>query len=417
MKINSKYFVLILIVVAAFGAFMRLYGIIEQPPFADEVLMAFTAQGYMEGGQTLPTMPFHPNMRNLLVSASLWLFGQGSIGIRGFSLFFGIFSVPLLGMLVWKITGRRLAASLAAFFLAVDPLHITFSRQAIQETHVLFFALLGVYIVMVFLERESAAKNIFLLPLAGLVFGLGIASKYQAVFPLIICLCIVLYKMLLRRDAAMAALALLSFTVIPVTVLAITDVPWFTRGYGLHDWLFMRQAVFERMSSKYVPALMELNPDRAAWEWFIKPFTGYSSFSISEGKKVLAVGMGNPMVWMLVLPAVAYAAKRSSLRKEGALLQAFFWLSYLPFIFTNRPIFFLTALAAAPYAFALVALALEDFALQANRQFLPVYLLVVLGISLLMLPLCTGSALDYKYTTALSERFNPHPEVQLILDR
>lgn len=402
--------------VTALAAVLRWQGVGEQPPLLDEANTALTAMGYVGGGQTLPTMPHHPNLRNLLVFASLRLLGTGSVGLRFFSLLLGTLSVPLVGLVVRAITRRPVAAGLAAFLLAVDPLHIAFSRQAIQEAHVVFFVLLGTWIVLVVLGRLEplergatvALADSVLLLLAGVVFGLAIASKYQAVFPLAVCLALVAARAMRLRDGGLAALVAASFVAVPVTVLALTDAPWFARGYDLADWAFMRSAVFERMSAKYVPTATELNPDRAAWGWFLEPLPGYASFSTAEGKPFVVVGTSNPPVWLLVLPSAFLAAARRSLRGRTLPLQALFWATYLPFVATGRPIFFLTALAVAPFAFGLVAAALEEIVPATRRRFLYGYGGAVLAASLLLRPLATGRALDHGYTSALVRRFDPH---------
>ena len=66
------------------------------------------------------------------------------------SLLLGILGVPLLGILVYRITGSRIAGVLAAFLLALDPVHITFSRQALQEVHTIFFLLLAAVLIITY---------------------------------------------------------------------------------------------------------------------------------------------------------------------------------------------------------------------------------------------------------------------------
>jgi dolichyl-phosphate-mannose--protein O-mannosyl transferase len=396
------------------GAALRWYGAAEQPPLRDEVHMAFTAHGYVAGGQTLPSMPHHPNLRNLLVSWSLRVFGAGGLGLRFWSLLLGTASIPLLGWVVLRLTGRPAAGALAAFLLAADPLHVAFSRQTIQETHVVFLSLLGVALVLRYLDGRDPGPergHPLLLVLAGAVFGLGLASKLQAAMPLGVCLALVVRRSVRDREAGTAALAVVSFTLVPLTVVALTDAPWFGRGYGLDEWVFMRRAVLDRMSAKYVPLPTETNLDRSAWEWFVRPFAGYASFSVSDASPVVTVGMGNPLVWLLVLPSALVAATTPGLRRQTARLQTLFWVSYLPFLVAGRPIFFLTALAVAPWAFGLVAVALDHLtaASPPRRRALPAYAGAVLAISVLLQPLATGDALRYPHSAALARRFDPHP--------
>lgn len=410
MGIEGRRFGVALAALTLLGVLVRAPGIDRQPPTTDEVQSAFTADGYVNGGQTLPTMPHHPNLRNLLVAASLRIFGGGGLGLRFFSLAFGVLAVPLLALIVRRLAGGAFPALGAAFLLAVDPLHVAFSRQSFQETHVVFFSLLGVWLSLGHLRDDEAGgtPSPISLPAVGAAFGLALASKFQAAFPLMVVAAVVVYRALRARDVGRLAMALVCLTVVPITVLALVDAPWFGRGYDLADWSFMRRAVFDRMSASYVPAAAELNPDRSAWLWFVKPLAGYASFSVAGGRPAVSVGLGNPLVWLLVLPAAALAAWRSELRSRTGLLQAFFWASYLPFLLTTRPIFFLTAMAPAPFAFALVSVVASELASAKRRAWLAAYGLAILMASLMLLPLAQGTALNYAHGRALVRHFNPH---------
>lgn len=409
---DQRKLILFILAIALAGAALRVFGIQEQPLFSDEIHMAYTAKGYMERGHSIPAMPHHPNLRNILIFLSIKIFGVNGLGLRFFSLLFGILCIPLLGLILYKLSGNVNSAALAAFMLAVDPLHITMSRDAIQETHVLFFVLLGIYTFLLWLrsyekDQGNKGKDLILLLATGLAFGLATASKYQAGFPLAVCFVLAVFKAFRARDFSMVFLVMLVFTILPLMMLLFSDTPWFSRGYGLDDWIFMRRALMERMSSKFIPPVMETNPDRTALEWFIKPLLGYAGFTVSGGKTFLSVGMGNPLVWLLALPSSVYLMFKKRDTNNG-IIQALFWSSYLPFVLAPRPIFFLSALAVAPFAFCMVSVAVSDILGTTRKKLLYLYIGLVFAISLLMFPLCRGKSLDYKYTTILTERFSPH---------
>jgi 4-amino-4-deoxy-L-arabinose transferase-like glycosyltransferase len=408
---SSKEFFILLAVLTLLAACFRLYGIMEQTPLTDEIHMAYTAEGYVERGHFVPSMPHHPNLRNILVFLSIKIFGFNGLGLRFFSILFGTASVPLLGLFVHRLTSNRDAAGLAAFLLAVDPVHITFSRQPIQEVHIAFFCLLGFTLLLRSRERfekpGGPSAALLLLPAAGIAFGLGIASKYNTAFVLLVGVGLAVRWSWRAGRTDLTALAVVSLVIVPAMVLLLTDAPWFGRGYDLGDWLFMRKANLERMTTKYVPALMEMNPDTSAWQWFLKPFTGYSNFVVAEGSTHVTVGLSNPLDWLLVIPASVYLLVKRSLRGSAALLQALFWLSYVPFLVTQRPIWIVSAMAVVPYAFGLLGLALADI-LAERRTALRAYVAAVLCVSILLFPMTMGRSLDHSYTSLLAERFRPH---------
>ncbi len=402
----TRRFYYALLAVTVLGIFLRFYGIGEQPPITDEVQVAFSAENYMERGHFGPTMAYHPNLRNILVYGCMKALGTGVWGLRGFSLLFGVLSIPLLGLLVFRITSNTTASALAAFFLAVDPVHITFSRQAIQEVHTAFFFLLGVLLAVAAMKGDKRGR-VFMLPLSGLFFGLGLASKAHAAFPLLVCLLYVFYRGEEDHDPwHEKVFAVLSLSVVPLTVYMLTYVPWFGRGYNLLDWVFMQKALFVKIAT-HTGNPMDSMVDTSAWLWFIKPFMGYGNFTHFEGKPFVTIAMGNPLVWLMVLPSAAYVYYRKQTEGRGMLLTLFL-VSYLPLAFTLRPIWVLSSIAVTPFAYGIVGLAVSEISRKAGVKALFVYATLVLVVSIMFYPMAVGEAWDYNYLRPLVERLNPH---------
>jgi dolichyl-phosphate-mannose--protein O-mannosyl transferase len=402
----ERRFVVLLAAVTLLALVLRFQGIGAQPPIFDEVLAVFTAENFVDHGQFGPIMIYHPHLRSLFLSFSMGMLGKGAWGLRGVSLLLGLLTVPLLGVLVRKLMKDPLAGLLAAFLLAVDPVHITFSRQAIQEVHTAFFFLLGVYF---FFEAWKAADETKLwpLPAAGLAFGLGLASKSHALFPLAVCLAFALYRAFRRRSPAVAALAVTSLGVLPATVYMATYLPWFRRGYGLTDWLFMQKAVFVTMVTHEGNPMDSLVDTNAAL-WFIKPLMGYGNFAEVEGELWVTVAMGNPLVWSLVLPAAVYLLVKARQEPGVVVFEVLFWISYLPLALTSRPVWVLSSIAVTPFAYALVGRFLSGFSRQGRRKELYLYLAAVLVVSLLLYPAAIGRGWGPDYLRPLVQRFSPH---------
>ena len=59
--------------------------------------------------------------------------------------FFSLLGLAALGLLVYEITGRRMAALAAGLLLAINPLHVYFSRIHVAELFALAFSALGFY--------------------------------------------------------------------------------------------------------------------------------------------------------------------------------------------------------------------------------------------------------------------------------
>lgn len=409
---EKKRFFGFLLAISALGVFLRLYGITGQPLSMDEVQTAFTALNYVESGQFGPIMPYHPNLRNLLVHASMRVFGGNVFGLRAFSLLFGALGVPLLGLMVLRITKKPVAGLFAAFFLAVDPVHIMFSRQAIQEVHTAFFFMLGTLLAVTAVDGQSSGdkREAMLLPLSGAVFGLGLASKAHALFPLLVCLGYLAQRSARGRvGVSVWALRAVSLTLMPLAVYILTYYPWFGRGYGVGDWVFMQKSLFSWMAT-HTGNPMDSLVDTRAWQWFVRPFMGYGNFSLVDGKHFVTVAMGNPLVWMAVLPSALFATYRSAKGGllGGWLLLALFFASYLPLALTTRPIWVMSSIAVTPFAYGLVGLVACWFRERFGRVAIGAYVAAVMVVSILLYPIAIGKAWDYEFLRPIIKRHNPH---------
>jgi dolichyl-phosphate-mannose--protein O-mannosyl transferase len=351
----------------------------------------------------------HPQWRSLALRATMEAFGNGAFGIRASSLLLGTASIPLLMLLIVSLTRSRVAALLAGFFMTLDPVHITFSRQAIQEVHTTFFILLGILFFVEGGRRTSTAWVALLWPLSGIAFGFGLSSKAHALFPLALCGALAMWRSIGKeRSTPLTALGAASFSLLPLSVYLVTFLPWFARGYDLGDWLFMQHALFESMVT-HTGNPMDSLVDTTAALWFIKPFMGYGNFVEVDGAPMVTIAMGNPLVWLLVLPAAVFTLMRRRDDPGSVFLLALFVACYLPLALTTRPVWVLSSLAVTPFAFGLVALAAGDLAQSSKRKAgLALYLAAVLVASLLMSPMSVGKGWQYNYLRPLVVKFIPH---------
>ncbi len=414
----SRRFLLFIVAITVLGAVLRFWGVGLQPLLSDEVQVVFTAEHYMQGGQFGPTMPYHPNMRNVVTYVSINLFGAGVLGIRGPSLLLGALCVPLLMFFTFRVTRDEMAALLAGLFMATDPAQVMFSRQAIQTVQTVFFFLSGVSLAHISLEHmdssdsdTSCLKSYGFSALGAVFFGFSIASKSHGLFPwAVTCLlfAVVMVRNETRRPEGFIHLALIS--IIPWIVFLWTYLPWFGRGYSFTEWLFMMKSILSGMVAHAGfpnDSMIDITPAF----WFVKPFMGYGTFTFSNGSSYVSIAMGNPLVWLLVLPACVYVAFKC----KDKLLLVLFIVSYAPLAVASRPIWLISAIAVTPFAFGVVAQMLSALfrrmkGLQERtaRAVAALYLVCVLVASLLLYPLSIGKGLDYKFLSPLVERLNPH---------
>lgn len=391
-----------LLVITLCGALLRFWGVASQPLLDDEVGAAFAAVNYLENGQFGPIMWYHPHLRSLVLYPLGQLFGYSPLLLRLPSLLAGTLAIPLTGEILRRLGGGRLAALLAALLLALEEVHIVFSRQAIQEAWTTFFFLAGVYLV---LSYHQEGRRPLPLLLAGVTFGAGVASKSHAAFPLVFCLGSLLLASYREKNLPRFLFEVAGLVVLPFTVYFLSWLPWFARGYGLLDWVAMQQALLHKMTT-HTGNVMDQPIDRAAREWFLRPMLVYGNFTMDGQVPHITLSWSNPLVWLGVFPAVLQQLRRALREHEPLFALAgrpaavgLFLISYLPLALSSRPIWLLSSLAVLPFAFMVLARCLAEVsgAFRWGRRLLATYLVLVTVVSLLAWPMATGRGMHYPY--------------------
>jgi dolichyl-phosphate-mannose--protein O-mannosyl transferase len=412
---NDGSFLRLMLFITLCGFVLRAYGISSQPLTDDDLYVAISAANFMERGHLGPTMWNHPVLRNILVYGSLQLFGGGAWGLKGASLVLGTLSVPLLGLTARSIFRGTAVACTAALFLALDPLHIDYSRQAVQEVYMMFFGLAGIYAALRFDENGNALWLVS----SGLAFGLGVASKWYVIFPLAVTGAYLVYRTTASpatgRTARLGTMLgiVAVFGLVPVTTYLLTFIPWFERGYGISEWLLLQKAMYLESTTHggYNPYSLEL--DHNALVWFLKPVS-YSDMTNGNGTPRILLGMANPLVWLATLPALFHVARKAlATRDPGSwFLVALFSCTYVPFVMTTRPIWAHTAFSVLPFAFMAVAYALWNGTahLACRRNLILAYFLLLAITTVPLYVLAIGRGHDSPWLRAIVEAYRPSNE-------
>ena len=378
--------------------FLNAFQLTSQPVSEDDYYVALSAINFTESGQLGPTMWNHPCLRNILVYYALRAFGTGVIGAKGVSLLLGTLCTPLIGLVSQRIFKDNRVALIAALLWACDALVIDFSRQGINDIYLSFFPLAAIYL---FFRFKDSGRQGWLIG-SGIFFGLGLASKWSALAPQVVTLCMLLaaiYKetgCTTRERITRYTNAGVMLLVVPALVYLLTFAPWFSRGYSLSEWPALQKSMFLETSQHvgYKPKQWD-DRDNKAYKWFVMPSVFVDPFMNMDSpdggardlpsfdKSVTVVlGYANPLVWLLVIPAIFLMIRRAIReREEGAwYLAGLFFASYLPLILSPRPIWMNTALSVLPYAIMAVACFVWTISQRFRKQqlVLTVYLALVL---------------------------------------
>ena len=396
--ITTRTAILVLAGITLLALFLTGFQLARQPVSEDDFNVAISAINYMESGQLGPTMWNHPCLRNILVYWALLAFGPGVLGVKGVNLLLGTLCTPLVGFVTRRIFNDNRIALIAAFLWACDALVIDFSRQGINDIYLAFFPLASIYLAYRF--RDSGNQG-WLLG-SGICFGLGLASKWSALFPLLatFTLLIVSIRKEIQGTSRERLVRYCHVTVLllilPALVYLLTFLPWFGRGYSLSEWPALQRSMFLETSQHtgYHPKPWD-DRDNRAYKWFVAPSVFVDPFMNMdtpdgstqelpsfEKSVTVVLGYANPLVWLLVLPAIFLTLRRGIReRDEGACyLAGLFLISYVPLVLSPRPIWLNTALSVLPYAIMAVAFFVWSIAERFKKRLLAVsiYLLLVL---------------------------------------
>ena len=144
----------------------------------------------------------HPQVGKWLIASGEWLFGMNSFGWRFPALIFGSLLVTVVIRLARRLTRSTMVGAIAGFLLCVDGLDFVMSRLALLDVFEAFFIAAGVLAVVIDrdyfrhrlardLERQGltdyggAASPFIFRPwliVAGVLFGLAMGTKWDAVF-------------------------------------------------------------------------------------------------------------------------------------------------------------------------------------------------------------------------------------------
>jgi len=376
---------------------LRVAFIGSQAPTSDDIQVAWTAWGYTLNGQSFPTMSHHPVLRNLMVYATTNLFGGSVLGIKGLSMLFGTLIVPVTALLVRRASRDDRAGLFAAGIVALDGVQIVYSRQAINDVHAAFFALVGVWLTVEALRSKDTATWKWIVPLAGLAFGLGAAEKFYALPLMALALGLLIFSAWKRRCADEALLAAIALGPLPLLVYVLTYIPWFGRGYDLAEWVRYQSRLIDAMTNFSRPAVGFRANDEPLW-WFVRPFYGHDEVALLAGQQAqVSVAVGNPFVWLAVIPVVGYALLNEEQRRRDALLLAFFFAAYLPFAFSTRQIWALSSVVVIPFAAGIIGSVFAGLSRRHGNRVALAYGAIVVASSLLLYPLAIGRALDFPY--------------------
>lgn len=365
---------------------LRVTGYSNMPqPYFDETLYVPDASAYL-GRITPHVRPSHPQpeiaegtwmqppLGKWMIAAGELVFGDTSFGFRIASILAGTASVGVLYLVALEMFGSVAIAGTAAFFLAIDGLHLVQTRMAMLDPFLVVFVLLGcLFTVRVRRpeQRESPAFHGLLdrnEVRAGICFGAALAVKWSAL-PYIALGALAAYGWSASRRAAWtparrAAAVATAYAAIPLAVYLLAYLSFFTQnGPDLAGFVRLQHAMLT-----YGLHFQSASPARSsAWTWpFLLHPPEYAHQHLLMGgvrivdgrlRVVRVLALGNPVVWWTFLvagPALAVGLVRAGRewwqrRWQDAVIVGGYLAGYLPWLVTSRATFVFYLLPSVPF--------------------------------------------------------------------
>lgn len=361
------------ILVTGIAAALRLFGLgTPASTYGDESWYTFDAMSYLGGGVALTQLGeppsariseevtwMHPPLGKWTIALGVGPLGSGPLGRRLPPALAGtatVLLVYLIGLALWDSPEW---AALAGGLLALDGLHVVQSRMATLD--VLVTAWITAAVLFVVLDKQRADRSLRHGRIerwfgsreklyAGLCLGAGVATKWSAVYVLVLAWALSLAGFLdgsaKRRTRLYTTVG--AFVAVPAAVYVASYFQFFLEhGPDIAGFLTLQWDMFEFHAHHVISAPAQSQP----WTWplLLKPLRYFPPLGTPKGgSEILA--LGNPVLWwgfLLGLPLLFVRALRRDWRAELAL--AGYAACFLPWFLAGRTEFVYYMLPAVPF--------------------------------------------------------------------
>ena len=403
--------------------------------YFDEIYYHRTANEFIEGERTYENT--HPPLGKIFMMIGALIFGTNPFGFRFAGALFGVLMLPFIYLLVRNLLKDRLMGTVATTLLAFDFMHFTQTRISTIDVFVVFFIILMYY----FMERylrfsfyDTPVEKTFLpLGACGVMFGLGVASKWTGLYAgagLAILFFISLYKRYMEYRYALnhpteivngfssqkiiqkfipntmktIGFCLLFFVVVPFILYTLSYIPFREYGQtGLLEKMWNNQISMYNYHSN-LDATHGYSSFWYEWPTMKRPVFYYSKILGNDMYQGISA-FGNPAVWYTAIPAALYTfycalrkkCKTASFLSIGLLAQ------FIPWTFVTRCTFLYHYFPSTPFLIGMICYALLSFRKHMPKKafylFVGVYLIVTIGLFAMFYPVISGMPVSGAFVT------------------
>ncbi|WP_435168188.1 phospholipid carrier-dependent glycosyltransferase [Paenibacillus glycanilyticus] len=416
--------------------------------YFDEIYHARTAYENLHGMKAYENT--HPPLGKLLIAVGIKLFGLSPFGWRIVGTLFGIGMLPIIYLFALQLFRKTGYAATATILFAADFMHFTQTRIATIDVYGVFFIMLMFYFMNKYREmsfyRSPLRKTLVPLFWAGLLFGIGVASKWIVIYGgagLAVMLALVLIERYREHAAAKRILAggeesypyteneayqkasrgfmrntvltlascLVFFVAIPLVIYCLSYIP------VLHvkgdTYTAERLVEYQKHMYDYHSKLVATHPYSSQWwEWpFMKrPVWYYNGKILDPGMVSSISAFGNPLIWWTGIFAVIAALYISVKRKDKRMYVL--WLAYLsqylPWMLVPRLTFLYHYFAMVPFMIlAIVYIFTRIEERRENKKWIRwVYAGIAVVLFIMYYPVISGMEVNKEYVMIALRHFD-----------
>lgn len=359
--------------------------------YFDEIYHARTAFEHIHKLQ--PFEWTHPPLGKIIIAIGISLFGMNPFGWRIMGTLVGAAMIPLMYLFGRKLFHKKFYAFCTAFLIMFDFMHFTQTRIATIDVYGTFFIILMYYYMYDYYVNKSYTlgfrKSLRPLFLSGLFFGIGVASKWIAVYGgaglavLFFTAKILEYRDYRRITADNKAnkpewlkhfvplyqigtmlYCVLFFVVIPGVIYYLSYIPYMLVP-GAKPGLQLVLDNQEQMYS-YHSKLQATHSFSSPWfEWpvIFKPTWFYSGSNLPPDKASTIVTMGNPAIWWFGIFAIAMALVITIYKKDKKMTIVFVAMAfqYLPWVLVSRITWIYHFFSTVPFMILAIVYVIKNF--------------------------------------------------------
>ncbi len=398
--------------------------------YFDEVFYPRTALDFIY--KVHPFERTHPPLGKYFVMIGMLIFGVNPFGWRIIGTLFGVAMIPLMYLFGYKIFKNRFLAFCTAFLMMFDFMHFVQTRISTIDVYVTFFVILMYYYIYDYFVKKSYKagfkKSLIPLFLCGLIFGIGIATKWIAMYAAVgIFLILVIakldeivYYMAYKKSGLSSDLfskfwskyffktalfCILFFIIIPgiiyfASYTSIMQVP----ENGIKEFFNNQSYMYSFHNDLH--AKHSYSSQWFEWPVMTKPIWYYGSKSLAaENLTSSIICMGNPLIWWISIPSLITGIIVAIKRKDKYMLVPIFGalFQYIPWMVVRRMAFIYHYFSVVPFLIIVIVYLIKVFMeLGGNtKKIVYIYLALTAIIFIMYFPILSGMIVPRWYASML----------------